>query len=49
MKQKDKKKKSSKKAKESRCFYVVDACGCVVGTYHCDSSDMSSCKFESCC
>ena len=49
MSKKDKKKKSDKSAAKSCCYYVVDACGCVVGTYCCDSSDMSSCRFESCC
>jgi hypothetical protein len=49
MSKKDKKKKIDKSAAKSCCYYVVDACGCVVGTYCCDSPEMSSCRFESCC
>ena len=49
MSKKDKKKKSEKSAAKSCCYHVVDACGCVIGTYCCDSSDMSDCRFESCC
>jgi hypothetical protein len=49
MSKKDNKKKSDKSAAKSCCYYVVDACGCVVGTYCCDGSEMSSCRFESCC
>ena len=30
-------------------LWVIDDCGCVVGRYCCDDSDMSNCRFESCC
>lgn len=49
MDDKDKKKKSEKSSAKSCCYRVVDACGCVVGTYCCDGPDMSNCQFESSC
>jgi len=49
MDKKDKNKQSDKSAAKSCCYYVVDDCGCVVGTYCCDSPDMSNCQFESRC
>jgi hypothetical protein len=39
----DKNKESTEK---SCCYCVVDGCGCVVGSYCCDDSDMSNCTFE---
>ena len=46
----DKKKKRNKeKASASPCCYhVVDGCGCIVGSYCCDGSDMSDCRFVPC-
>ncbi|MEE4263546.1 MAG: hypothetical protein V2I56_12710 [Desulfobacteraceae bacterium] len=49
MEKKDKQKKSDKSAAKSCCYRVVDACGCVVGTYCCDGPDMSDCRFECFC
>jgi hypothetical protein len=49
MKHKDKEKKSDKSAVKSCCYHVVDSCGCIVGTYCCEGSDMSNCRFDSCC
>jgi len=45
---KDKKKKSGKSSAKSKCYYVVDGCGCTIGTYCCDGPDMSSCRFDKC-
>ena len=48
MEKKDKKKKSDKTKEKCCCYHVIDDCGCFVGTYCCDSSDMSNCSFERC-
>ena len=40
---------ADRSAAKSCCYHVVDACGCVVGTYCCDGPDMKKCRFESCC
>ena len=49
MKDKDKKQKSSKSDVKSNCYHVIDACGCKVGSYCCEGSDMSKCSFHKCC
>jgi hypothetical protein len=49
MEDKGKKNKDRKKKTNSVCYHVVDDCGCFVGSYCCDSSDMSNCSFHQCC
>jgi len=49
MKNKEKKSRKVKHSEKSCCFNVVDACGCIVGTYCCDGPDMKSCSYESIC
>lgn len=49
MKNKDKTKKSGKTDKKSYCYHVLDDCGCKVGSYCCEGSDMSKCSFYKCC
>jgi hypothetical protein len=49
MKDKDKTKKSSNSDAKSYCYHVIDACGCKVGSYCCEESDMSKCNFYKCC
>ena len=49
MAEKDKKKQNEKSKINSCCYRVIDSCGCVIGSYCCDSQDMSNCRFEKYC
>jgi hypothetical protein len=49
MAEQDRKEKSDKSSAKSCCYHVINDCGCVVGRYCCDDSDMTNCRFESCC
>ncbi len=49
MEDRDNKKKSGKSSSRCKCcYYIVDRCGCAVGTLCCDDSQLSSCHFERC-
>gem|GEM_PF-800993 len=50
MSDRDEKKTSGKSASSCRCcYYVVDSCGCPIGTLCCDDAEGSKCHFERCC